>query len=498
MLKQRNSEMEKIVEVSVVDDMKALYRKVIGSEAEVFYALPGSGSNRQYFRIGKPGTTMIAAYNADLKENKAFLSFSRSFREQGLPVPEILAESCNGFYYLIQDLGDLTLYAFLQELRKKKEKFPQDVLSVYKKVLALLPRFQVSSAPDYSNAYPRSAFDRQSMLWDLNYFKYYYLKLAGIPFDEQQLEDDFRAFTSFLLEVPSGYFMYRDFQSRNIMLCNGQPWFIDYQGGRRGALQYDVASLLYDAKADIPEGVRTELLDFYLHSLSSVISTDRQEFLRYYPGFVLIRIFQAMGAYGFRGYYEKKSHFLQSIPFALTNLSAIVHHDLLNDFPELRRVINRMILTPFMKSSREVTTSGSVKHDLHVFITSFSFKQGPPADPSPNGGGFVFDCRALPNPGRDEELRQFNGMDQPVIDFLQNEPAVNSFLSGVFSLLDQSVDNYLFRGFTHLMVSFGCTGGQHRSVYCAEALAKHLGERNFLKIEVKHLGLNEFNSIAKS
>lgn len=474
-----------------VDEVKALYRAMTGLDTEICIPIPGSGSNRQYIRMGKPGATVIAAYNEDLKENKAFLSFSKHFLEQGLPVPEILAESSNGLSYIIRDLGDLTLYAYLQGQPRLNEEFPPEVLSKYKRVLDWLPRFQVLSAPDYSNSYPRSAFDRQSMLWDLNYFKYYYLKLAGIPFDEQQLEDDFHAFTSFLLEVPSGYFMYRDFQSRNIMILEGQPWFIDYQGGRRGALQYDVASLLYDAKADIPEKVRTELLDFYLHSLSSVIPTDRQEFLRYFPGFVLIRIFQAMGAYGFRGYYEKKSHFLQSIPFALKNLSTLVQHDLLNDFPELNRVISRMILTPFTVSSPQDTESGSAKQGLHVFITSFSFKHGLPQDPSPNGGGFIFDCRALPNPGRYDEFKQITGRDQAVIDFLDQEPEVKTFLSTVFSLIDQSVDNYLKRGFTHLMASFGCTGGQHRSIYCAEALARHLSNRYSLSIELKHLELNE-------
>jgi len=475
-------------------NVSALYRDVFGEQPEIMSPLPGSGSNRQYFRLGRKGDTLIGAYNADLKENQAFLSFSRTFSGQGLPVAGIHAESKDGLCYLLQDLGDLTLYGFLQSSRGTESKFPENAIPVYKKVLSYLPRFQVGSEPDYSKSYPRPAFDRQSMLWDLNYFKYYFLKLAGIPFDEQRLEDDFLSFTSFLLQASSGYFMYRDFQSRNVMLLEGKVWFIDYQGGRRGALQYDVASLLYDAKADIPEEIREELLGLYLDSLSEHISVDRPAFRKYYPGFVLIRIFQAMGAYGFRGFYEKKPHFLQSIPYALNNLSKHGDHEFLHDLPELKKVISLMINWKDLMEFRENSSSPVNNADLTVSIHSFSYRNSFPSDSTPNGGGFVFDCRSLPNPGRMQQFKLLSGKDQEVIDFLTKEPEVDSFLSGVFSLVDQSVDNYILRGFTHLMVCFGCTGGQHRSVYCAETLGKHLREKYSLKVEVNHQELHSYPS----
>ncbi len=292
--------------------------------------------------------------------------------------------------------------------------------------------------------------------------------------------------------------MYRDFQSRNVMIYKGHPWFIDYQGGRQGALQYDLVSLLYDAKADIPDETRQVLLDFYLDSLSGLITYDRSQFLKYYPAFVLVRILQAMGAYGFRGYYEKKQHFLQSIPYALKNLGTIRHLPFLNDFPELKRVIDRMIesrLPAGISAGVAASQGGGRVPDtsdefsgagLAVSIQSFSYKNGYPQDVSGNGGGFVFDCRALPNPGRYEQYTQLTGMDQPVIDFLKSEPEVDAFLQGVFQLVDQSVAEYQQRNFTNLAVSFGCTGGQHRSVYCAEILAEHLRQKFNIRVALSH------------
>ncbi len=480
------------------DQLYRLYRQLTSTDPERVSAIPGSGSNRRYFRLGGDENTLIGAFNSDLKENSVFVSFTRTFLVQGLPVPRILAESADGYAYLLDDLGDTTLFGFLQEQRRDQSAFPVSVKDYYKRILSLLPEFQVKAKPDYRLCYPRDTFDRQSMLWDLNYFKYYYLKLAAIPFDEQQLENDFNAFASFLLEVPQDYFMYRDFQSRNVMLFKEQPWFIDYQGGRRGALQYDVVSMLYDAKADIPGDTRQELLEHYLHTLSNLIHFDQKQFLKYYPGFILVRILQAMGAYGFRGYYEKKQHFLQSIPYALRNLETIRTHKFLKSFPELERVIGRMIDAPLPAG---IVTAGSVSAEkglvslpetgktstgLTVKVTSFSYKRGIPQDVTGNGGGFVFDCRALPNPGRYEEYQQITGKDPAVIEFLGQKPDVEIFLNAVFSLVDQSVTTYLERSFTNLMVSFGCTGGQHRSVYCAEAMAGHLRKNFSVKVELHH------------
>jgi aminoglycoside/choline kinase family phosphotransferase len=422
---------------------------------------------------------VIGVHNEDPRENKAFIAFTYHFLDQGLPVPQILASDPEHCIYLLSDLGDTTLFQFLTENRAEKpedpgDSFPPKVLEIYKKAIEWLPQFQVKAGKtlDYSVCYPRAAFDRQSMLWDLNYFKYYFLKLAKIPFDEQALEDDFSALCDILLQADSSFFLFRDFQSRNIMVMNGEPWFIDYQGGRRGALQYDIASLLIDGKADIPENVRKGLLGYYLDVLSDIHPVDRKKFLYTYDAFVLIRILQALGAYGFRGYYEGKAHFLKSIPYALRNLGYLRANGLIGSgMPELMQVLDRMIASPLFPFEEPVR---NMAVPLVVSIFSFSYKKSIPDDPNGNGGGFVFDCRALPNPGRREEFKALTGKDQAVIDFLKDDPSVKEFLRNAFSLVDQSISNYQFRGFKNLMVSFGCTGGQHRSVYCAEQLTKHL------------------------
>jgi len=328
------------------------------------------------------------------------------------------------------------------------------------------------------------------MHWDLNYFKYYFLKLARIPFDEQALEDDYDALTSFLMQAPSRYFMYRDFQSRNILLPDQEPFFIDYQGGRRGALQYDVASLLYDSKADLPEEIRSELVDFYLENLESYVPGKQEEFLRFYPAFILIRILQALGAYGFRGYYEQKSHFLQSVPYALENLRTLTTKmEIGVPLPELFHVLDHLIRQPSPGIRLPASGIGYPASDLTVSIASFAYKDGIPRDPGGHGGGFVFDCRALPNPGRFEQYQQLTGKDKPVIDFLVDQREVDEFLNYVNELVGQAVRSYLQREFTHLSVAFGCTGGQHRSVYCAEKLASYLAKTFPIKVSVNHLSI---------
>jgi aminoglycoside/choline kinase family phosphotransferase len=194
--------------------------------------------------------------------------------------------------------------------------------------LAILPQFQIEAGRDlnYKVCYPRASFDHQSIAWDLNYFKYYFLRLAEIPFSEPALERDFGRLSKFLLTAEHKYFLYRDFQSRNIMLRDRQTFFLDYQGGRQGALQYDVASLLYDAKADLPPHVGQELLDHYLDRLADFIPLDREAFMRHYYAYVYVRIMKALGAYGFRGFFERKPHFLQSVPFALKNVRWLLHN----------------------------------------------------------------------------------------------------------------------------------------------------------------------------
>jgi hypothetical protein len=355
----------------------------------------------------------------------------------------------------------------------------------------VLPRFQIQAGRDlnFKVCYPRESFDRQSINWDLNYFKYYFLRLAGIPFSEQALEDDFGILTDFLLSADREYFLYRDFQSRNIMLRGNQTFFLDYQGGRKGALHYDIASLLYDGKADLPPELRQQLLNHYLVALEQFIKIDRDAFMRHYYAYVYVRIMQALGAYGFRGFFERKPHFLQSVPYALKNLRWLLHNvELPIATPTLINAFRSML------SSEKLQNLGSETENTTVRIFSFSFHQGFPKDESGNGGGFVFDARSLPNPGREERFKKLTGKDTPVKDYLVQQESVHLYLANAASLVDASLSNYQKRGFKNLMVSFGCTGGQHRSVYLAEQMAEHLNGRNGVEVVVRHLGLEKLAS----
>lgn len=457
-----------------------------------------SGSGRRIVRLATDQSSAIGILYGVREENNAFLSFSRHFRNHHLPVPEIFAEDLEQDAYLEQDLGDTTLFDLLSQNRNGEEIAPV-VMDAYRKTLAVLPQFQVEAGRDlnYKVCYPRGSFDRQSIAWDLNYFKYYFLRLAEIPFNEQALERDFTTLTKFLLTAERDYFLYRDFQSRNVMWHNGQPFFLDYQGGRKGALQYDVASLLFDAKADLPPGFRKELLDHYLKELAKYVHLERDGFMRHYYAYVYVRIMQALGAYGFRGFYERKAHFLQSVPFALKNIRWLLHNvQLPIEVPTLLEAFTKMLGSDKLYNLAAVSTPESASADsdkggLLVRISSFSFHTGSvPRDESGNGGGFVFDGRSVPNPGREERFKQLTGKDEPVIAYLQQQPEATTFLSHVAGLVDAAVNNYQSRGFKNLMVSFGCTGGQHRSVYFAEQLAKHLRDKN-VRVNLRHLELEK-------
>lgn len=461
--------------------LKRLFEEWAGEGLAEMHALAANGSNRCYWRMSGPSRRCIAAFNDDVAENEAFFSYSTALLSRGVAVPELYAVSHDRRHYLQQDLGDVTLYSYLYDKKRKGEGFDNEALQLYQRVLGDLAHMQVAGRDlDFSKAYPRMDFDAQSIQWDLNYFKYYFLKMRYIPFDEGLLEQDFHTLTDYLLGADCGFFMYRDFQSRNIMLCEGKPYYIDYQGGRRGAAQYDVASLLYSAKSDLPERVREELLEYYIDCLSSLYPLDREAFRQRYYGYVLIRIMQAMGAYGYRGYFERKDYFLTSIPLAIKNLRLVTEGHLLPiSIPHLSRVW-RLIA--------ESEEAASTQHmgGLTVTVTSFSYKKGIPQDPSGNGGGYVFDCRALPNPGRYPEYRQYTGKDQPVIKFLEGDDAVEQFLTHAEGLVGASIMKYQERNFSNLMVSFGCTGGQHRSVYCAERLAAWVMERYDCHVVIKH------------
>jgi aminoglycoside/choline kinase family phosphotransferase len=467
-----------------MDILKKLFEEHFHSPAERVQPLqsPLGGSGRNIFRlIGEKRAAIGILYDVR-EENVAFLEFSRHFRRHGLPVPEIYAEDLQHGAYLEEDLGDTTLFEFLSRNRVGEAIAPQAV-EAYRKVVAVLPRFQIEAGRDlnYKVCYPRASFDRQSIAWDLNYFKYYFLRLAGIPFNEQALEDDFGRLTKFLLSAGRDYFLYRDFQSRNVMLLGGNPFFLDYQGGRRGALQYDIASLLFDAKADLPPELRQQLLDHYLDTLADFIEIDCELFMQHFYAYVYVRIMQALGAYGFRGFYERKPHFLQSVPYALKNVRWLLHNvNLPIALPTLMDAFKSIL------GSDKLQGLASETGNVTVRICSFSFYRGPLKDETGHGGGFVFDARSLPNPGREERFRTLTGKDEPVADYLNQQESVHQFLDSAAALVDASVSDYQRRGFKSLMASFGCTGGQHRSVYLAEQLAKHLRGRNGVEVLVRH------------
>jgi aminoglycoside/choline kinase family phosphotransferase len=449
--------------------LKRLFEHYFHAPPDTVLPLQGElgGSGRAIIRLSAGAHSAIGILSSVREENLAFLEFSRHFRHHGLPVPAIFAEDLSQGAYLEEDLGDTTLYQFLSANRHGDSISPQ-VIDAYRRAVDLLPRFQVDAGRD------------------LNYFKYYFLRLAGIPFNEQALEDDFGRLTRFLLSAPRDYFLYRDFQSRNIMIRDGEPFFLDYQGGRKGALQYDIASLLYDGKADLPPALRQQLLDHYLDSLATHITIDRGAFIEQYYAYVYVRIMQALGAYGFRGFFERKPHFLQSVPYALKNLRWLAENvSLPIHLPALDHAFEAMIESPKFQTPANSTPP------LTVRIFSFSFHHEAPTDPSGNGGGFVFDARSLPNPGRQEQFRALTGQDAPVIDYLRNQESVQQFLAAVVTLVDSTVAAYRQRGFQNLMVSFGCTGGQHRSVFLAEQLANHLRATSGVEVLIRHVQLEK-------
>jgi aminoglycoside/choline kinase family phosphotransferase len=470
-----------------VESLRQLFNQWSGEQGIEIVELPAAGSYRQYYRMSGQTKKAIGVYSPDKQENAAFLGFTAHFRSSGISVPEVFAVDEMTDCYLLSDLGDISL---LQKLEDGKKNGRPDAVTIelYKSVLAELPRFQVEAATglNYNLCYPVKEFDARSMRWDLNYFKYYFLRLLKVPFNEHALENDFDRLILYLLKAGSSFFMFRDFQARNILIHEGKPWFIDYQGGRRGPLQYDLASLLFQVKADLPYDFREEMLQYYLDCLSKHHKVDRESFISYYYGFVLIRLLQVMGAYGFRGYFERRAHFLQSIPYAIDNIKWWLENVQLEpQLPELMKALRTIavtdVKTPFAK----------VEEGLTVSVNSFSYKSGVPIDYSGNGGGFVFDCRALPNPGRYEHFKSSTGRDSIVIQYLEREQLVDKFLANVYKVVDQSVLEYQKRGFSSLQVNFGCTGGQHRSVFCAEKLSRYLEEKYQVQVTLYHNELDK-------
>lgn len=458
-------------------ELKELFGKYSGADAQSVIRLTAAGSNRVYYRLSaSDGKTVVGVEGTNPDENRAFLVIGRHLRAAGLPVPEILAVADSGMCYLLQDLGDESLFGLMESARDCGT-YSAEQTALLEKVMRLLPdlQFKGGDGMDYSVCFPCESFDRRSIFWDLNYFKYSFLKATGLEFHEARLEDDFdRLATVLLADAPYNTFMYRDFQARNVMVKDGEPWFIDFQGGRRGPIEYDVASFLWQARAAYPASLREHLIDTYIDSLARYRKVDASAFRNGLMHFVLFRTLQVLGAYGFRGYFERKQHFIESIPQAIGNLK-----DLLNagvgakEYPYLVRVLNEMTQLP-----QFAPVSAPSDGKLTVRVMSFSYRKGGiPEDNSGNGGGFVFDCRAMHNPGKYDQYKKITGADAPVIEFLESQGEVQRYLDNVYGLVDPAVDKYIERGFLNLMVAFGCTGGQHRSLYCANHLAEHLKEK---------------------
>ena len=462
----------------VQKNLLQLYAEYTGQEADSITELPSSGSNRRYFRLlGNP--TLIGVSGTSVEENRAFLYMAQHFKKKGLPVPTVYYRSADDRFYLQEDLGNTLLFDAIEKGRKSSV-FDEEERQLLKQTITLLPDIQFTGADgfDFSHCYPQPEFNRRSILWDLNYFKYCFLKATGLEYQEDRLEDDYQKMADVLLRSTSATFMYRDFQSRNVMVRDGKPWLIDFQGGRKGPVYYDVASFLWQAKANYPKELREELLDDYLHALQRYQPMDEKYFHSQLRHFVLFRTLQVLGAYGFRGYFEKKPHFIQSVPFAIENLRGLLREDY-PEYPYLNQLLREL-------TQLKQFTDDQQRRILEVKVFSFAYKKGIPNDPSGNGGGFVFDCRAINNPGQYDRYNHFTGLDEPVIHFLEEDGEITTFLNHAYQLVDASVKRYMDRGFSNLMVSFGCTGGQHRSVYSAQHMAEHIHQKFGVKVSLIH------------
>ncbi|MDR2474777.1 MAG: phosphotransferase [Bacteroidales bacterium] len=463
--------------------LQQLYFIHTGIDAIEIEQITGSGSNRSYFRIRGKARDCIGVYGESIAENKAFIELARHFREKKLPVPLVYAVSDNGLCYLQEDLGNISLFdCICRRNRQALVDFPEK--NELFQAIRYLPHFQFEGADgwDFSQSYPVATFNTRTVAWDLNYFKYCFLKPSGIDFSEPALEDDFDRLTHELLSGElfsenTNTFMYRDFQSRNVLIKNGKVFFIDFQGGQRGPVYYDLASFVWQAKADFSLAEREELITVYLDELQKFCQADADNFRKTLRHYALFRTLQVLGAYGFRGCFEKKAHFLQSIPLALKNANELLLN--MPEYPHLSKIITQFI-------HKQQDDSCNVTSNLLVTVYSFSYKKGIPEDDSGNGGGFVFDCRSIHNPGRYAEYRHLTGLDKEVVCFLEKNGEVFPFLDAAYALADTAVKRYIERDFTRLMFAFGCTGGQHRSVYCAQKLTEHLTQKFAVNVKLIH------------
>ena len=460
-------------------ELGLLFKTHTGEQATDITELSSSGSNRRYFRLTTNTISLIGVIGTSTDENRVFCEMAKHFKAQGINVPEVYLHSNDWLCYIQQDLGNTILFDLIKKGRQTRT-FDQDEKKILSKTIKMLPLIQFKGAEGFNFAicYPQPEFNDRSILWDLNYFKYCFLKATGIDFQENRLEDDFAKMSKTLLYGKSNTFLYRDFQSRNVMIKDDEPYFIDFQGGRKGPFYYDVASFLWQAKANFTNELREQLINDYMESLKQFTDISEKDFNHQLRQFVLFRSLQVLGAYGYRGYFEKKPYFIQSVPFAIENLRSLLIEGY-EEYPYLCQILNK--LTTLKQFSNDIE-----KHRLEVSVYSFAYKKGIPNDVSGNGGGHVFDCRAINNPGKYERYNQFNGLDEPVIKYLEEDGEIISFLENVYKIVGNSVKRYIDRKFTNLMVCFGCTGGQHRSVYAAQRLAEHLHENFGVKINLIH------------
>lgn len=469
-----------------MEQLRELYKSTFGVEPELVEPLGAHASRRTIYRLRGSRGSVVGVHNLNIAQNRAFIGFTKHFRTAGLPVAEVYGVHSSIESYLVEDLGTTTLLDLHLQTRPAPEQITPDVLELYRKAASWLPQFQVVAGRslDFSLCHQSQIYDRRNMLWDMNFFLNSFVREYGVSFDSVQLERDFEALSQFLSQAGAETFMYRDFQARNIMVRGEALSFIDYQEGRRGPLQYDVVSLVYQSKANLPPEARKSILQSYMDALGQVMEFDREQFLSYYHGFVFIRLMQVLGTYGEQGLKQKKEYFRQSIPYALKNLGNLLETIAPPiEAPELWRLM------------RELSASGTEVHkerpenDFSILLSSFSYRSGMPPIGGDHGGGFVFDCRCIPNPGREEQYKEMTGLDQPVRAYLDAKEESDMFFRHIIALIDQAVESYLKRGFNSLAVSFGCTGGQHRSVYFTERLARELRSRSGLKLEVQHHGL---------